>query len=97
MWAPFADFYAWSCKSYRVKTIPAIRFELIDVHWQPERCFVVPEGPVEYFCLLKQYVWDLFWMATHLGRDNGEEGLKVLVMPVLPIESLSGPDTSRPG
>jgi hypothetical protein len=80
MWQPLLEFYKWFSKAFSTTTIPAIRFELIDVHWQPEKVFIVPEGHLEYFRLLKQYIWDLFWMASNLMP--GDNAFRVLIMPV---------------
>ena len=79
MWQSLPDFYKWYTETTGSAAIGSLRFELIDVQWQAEKVFVVPEGNLNYFRTLKQYVWDLFWVASHL--NNGPSLFQVSISP----------------
>ncbi|KAL2063406.1 hypothetical protein VTL71DRAFT_5211 [Oculimacula yallundae] len=64
-------FYQWYTEMTGITDIGSLRFELIDVHWQKEKSFVVPDCNVESFRTLKQYVWDLYWMAMDMNKALG--------------------------
>jgi hypothetical protein len=82
MWQSLPDFYKWYSDTMGSIEIGKLKFELMDVHWQPEKSFVVPEGNLNHFRQLKQYVWDLFWVASHL--NNGPLLFRVVISPFLP-------------
>jgi hypothetical protein len=69
MWQSLPDFYKWYTGAIRSTVIGPLKFELVDVQWQTEKAFVVPEGNLNYFRTLKQYVWDLFWVALNLNNS----------------------------
>ncbi|CAL3972334.1 unnamed protein product [Diplocarpon coronariae] len=68
MWQSLPEFYKWFSEVTGTVGIGAWIFELTDIHWQPEKSFVVPEGSLHYFRTLKQYIWDLHWVASHLSK-----------------------------
>jgi len=67
MWQNLPDFYKWYTETTGSTAIGPLSFELIDVKWQTKKAYVVPEGDVNHFRSLKQYVWDLFWVASNLN------------------------------
>lgn len=79
MWQSLPEFYKWYTETSGSTEIRSLKFELIDVQWQTEKVFVVPEGDLNYFRTLKQYIWDLFWVASNL--NNGPSLFQVTVSP----------------
>jgi hypothetical protein len=77
MWQSMPDFYKWYSETMEAVQIGQLRFEFMDVHWQSEKSFVVPEGNLNYFRTLKQYIWDLFWVT--LNFDNGSPSFRVAI------------------
>ncbi|KAJ5037335.1 uncharacterized protein L3040_007511 [Drepanopeziza brunnea f. sp. 'multigermtubi'] len=71
MWQNWPGFSKWYMENTGVAETGDLRFELIDVHWQPEKSFVVPEGSLHYFRTLKQYIWDLYWVASNMNKGPG--------------------------
>jgi len=43
MWQIMPDFYKWYSETIGQVEIGPLRFELMDVHWQSEKVFIVPE------------------------------------------------------
>ena len=82
MWQSLPDFYKWYTETIGLTGIGPLRFELIDVKWQTEKAFVVPEGDLNCFRTLKQYVWDLFWVASNL--NGGPSLFQVTISPYQP-------------
>lgn len=82
MWQSMPVFYKWYSETMgQVEMeIGPLRFELMDVHWQSEKVFIVPEGNLNYFRTLKQYVWVLFWVASNL--NHGPSLFRISVSPV---------------
>ncbi|KAH7319424.1 hypothetical protein BKA65DRAFT_101929 [Rhexocercosporidium sp. MPI-PUGE-AT-0058] len=64
-------FYKWYSENSGITDIGPLRFELIDVHWQQEKSFVVPDGNLDHFRTLKQYIWDLYWVAMDMNKSLG--------------------------
>jgi hypothetical protein len=91
MWQSLPDFYKWYKETTGSTEIEPLRFELLNVEWQAERAFVVPEGNLNYFRTLKQYVWDLFWVASNF--NNGPSLFRVSVSP---FPSRGAPHSSQP-
>ncbi|KAE9368700.1 hypothetical protein N431DRAFT_415338 [Stipitochalara longipes BDJ] len=85
MWQSLPDFYKWYMETTGSTEIGPLRFELIDVKWQTERVLIVPEGDVSYFRTLKQYVWDLFWVASNL--NGGPSLFQVSISPYQPRDA----------
>ena len=82
MWQGLVDFYKWYGQVAKVQEIGPLMFELIDVHWQEEKSFVVPEGSLNYFRTIKQYIWDLYWLAVHINK--GHSVFRVLITQFSP-------------
>src|SRR5690349_20665351 len=59
------DFYKWYMAVSGIDDVSSLRFELTDVHWQSKKVFVVARGNLYDFQVLKQYIWDLFWLTSH--------------------------------
>ncbi len=84
MWQNLSDFYKWYADIARVNDVGALMFELLDVHWQEEKSFVVPEGSVDYFRTIKQYIWHLYWLAMEINKKP--LSFRILITPFLPQE-----------
>ncbi|CZR55541.1 uncharacterized protein PAC_05429 [Phialocephala subalpina] len=87
MWQSLLDFYKWYAEASKVKEVGPLMFELVDVHWQEERSFVVPEGSLSYFRTIKQYIWDLYWLAANINKAPAL--FRVLVTPLPPHSAVS--------
>jgi hypothetical protein len=60
------DFYKWyTAESSATRQITTLRFEL-DVRWHRKDTFLIPWGQLHYFRMLKQSIWDTFWIAFFL-------------------------------
>jgi hypothetical protein len=81
MWQSLPNFYKWYKETTGSTEIGPLRFELINDQRRTEKVFVVPEGNLNYFRTLKQYVWDLFWVASNL--NNGPSLFQVSISPFL--------------
>jgi hypothetical protein len=76
MWQSLQKFYKWHAKEEKkqmgtsVETT-AMKFELLDVHWQPEKVFLLSRNSnLDEFRALKQCIWDLFWLSTNLNAAS---------------------------
>ncbi|KAF8849428.1 hypothetical protein BDZ45DRAFT_235740 [Acephala macrosclerotiorum] len=87
MWQSLLDFYKWYAEISGVKEVGPLMFELLDVHWQEEKSFVVPEGNLNYFRTIKQYIWDLYWLAVDINKAPAL--FRVLVTPFQPRSAIS--------
>jgi hypothetical protein len=83
MWQTLPDFYKWHTKASKDEEHRTFTFELMDVTWQHERVFIVPDGNPDYYRLLKQYIWDLFWFASQL-RGTAEV-FRISITPSPPV------------
>jgi hypothetical protein len=88
VWQNSLDFQKWYMAVSGTADVPFFRFELLDVHWQPEKAFLVPRDNPHYFLALKQYVWDLFWIASHL--NGAPAAFKILIDAADPQPSAAG-------
>jgi hypothetical protein len=79
MWQSLPGFYKWYEETTGSTEIGPMRFELTNAQRRTEKVFVVPEGNLNYFRTLKQYVWDLFWVASNL--NNGPSLFQVSISP----------------
>lgn len=79
MWQTLVDFYKWYAEISSSKEVGPLMFELLDVHWQEEKSFVVPNGNLNYFRTIKQYIWDLYWLAVDINKASTL--FRVLVTP----------------
>ncbi|KAL5314649.1 hypothetical protein ACEPPN_017292 [Leptodophora sp. 'Broadleaf-Isolate-01'] len=89
-------FYHWYTDNTGTADIGPLRFELIDVHWQQERSFVVPEGNLGHYRTLKQYIWDLYWMAMDMNKTLGMFRVTISQFPPRG-ETFLGEDTAASG
>ncbi|PVH75281.1 hypothetical protein DL98DRAFT_320196 [Cadophora sp. DSE1049] len=64
-------FYRWYLDNTGIAEVGALRFELIDVHWQ-QNSIIVPKGHLQLFRALKQLVWDLYWIAMDMNKALGQ-------------------------
>ena len=72
-----------------------LRFELVDVTCQSEKGFIISENQPDSFRLLKQYIWDMFWMESHIRGPL--EVFTVTIEPYLPLlNNISRPEDSIP-
>jgi hypothetical protein len=77
MWQKSLDFYKWYTAVSGTADVQVLRFELVDVRWQPETVFLVPRGNLNHFRALKQYIWNFFWVASQV---NGAPAIfKILI------------------
>jgi hypothetical protein len=73
MWQSLQKFCKWYSNEERREngerlTTTVMKFELLDVHWQPENVFLIPKkNNLDQFRALKQCIWDLFWVASNLN------------------------------
>lgn len=66
LWQSLPDFHKWYMTVSGATNVPFLRFELVDVYWELEKIFLVLGDNLHHFQELKQYVWDLFWTASHV-------------------------------
>lgn len=83
MWCELKTFYKWYSKTSSNYNNRLLRFELINVTCQSARSFIISEDECESFRLLKQYIWDMFWMES---KARGPLKLfTVTIVPYLPV------------
>jgi len=76
MWQSLQRFYKWYAKEEKKqkgKSLEAtvMKFELLDVHWQSEKVFVLSQqSNLDEFKALKQCIWDLFWVSANLNGTS---------------------------
>lgn len=96
MWQSLSDFYKWYTEATGSTAIGPLRFELVDVQWQTEKAFVIPEGNLNDFRILKQYVWDLFWVASNLNNGLSLFQVSISSFPSRGVDVLSTPSSWHP-
>lgn len=94
MWQNLPGFCKWYTKESGTTEESVLRFELLDIYWQPKKVFLFPGGNLYYFQVLKQYIWDYFWVASNLNsapstfriliRAVGHVTSEAPAMPALP-------------
>ena len=57
------DFYKWYIAVTGIEDVSSLRFELTGVH--SRKVFVIAGGNLYDFQMLKQHIWDLFWLTSH--------------------------------
>jgi hypothetical protein len=80
MWQSLPRFYKWYTETTGSTEVGCLKFELIDVQWQTEKAFIIPNGDLNHFRTLKQHIWDLFWVASNL--NNSPSSFQVLISPL---------------
>jgi hypothetical protein len=78
-------FYEWYSHTSLSHGQRLLRFELVDVTCQSEKEFIISENQPDSFRLLKQYIWDMFWVESHIRGPL--EFFTVAIEPYLPILS----------
>jgi hypothetical protein len=83
LWQSLQKFHRWYIKEEELKAeskprssaTTTMKFELLDVHWQPENVFYLPRKATgDEFRDLKQCIWDLFWVSSNLrGAENPKQ------------------------
>lgn len=68
MWQTLPDFYSWYSNKTGARMAWPLKFELMDVHWQSRKSFILPFNELNHFRALKQYIWDLYWVAINVNR-----------------------------
>jgi hypothetical protein len=92
IWQHFPDFYKWYTAETRTATASTLNFELFDAKGRLEKAIPIPVGVV-YFQMLKQCIWDSFWVAA--SKLNSTQGLfKVLIRPAPPQQNPMNTTTS---
>ena len=62
------DFYKWyAVESKAAAKVSVLRFKLLDCNWYDGGTILVPGGNLRYFQLLKQNIWDCFWLMSSLN------------------------------
>jgi hypothetical protein len=62
------DFYKWyTVESKAAARISVLRFLLPDCHWYDGGAVLIPGWNLSYFRLLKQTIWDSFWLRFSLN------------------------------
>lgn len=67
MWQILPGFYLWYFNATGSKVAGPLKFELMDVHWQAQKSFILPFDELNHFRELKQYIWDFYWVATRIN------------------------------
>lgn len=63
------DFYKWYTTESQTDTDTSVlQFHPTDVAWYSEGTFLVPGGDLYYFRLLKQIIWDSFWLTLSSNK-----------------------------
>jgi hypothetical protein len=75
-------FYRWYSQLSSNPNYLLLRFELIDLTHQKERGFIISENQPESFRMLKQYIWDTFWIESRLR--GALVSFTITVEPYLP-------------
>jgi hypothetical protein len=77
MWKNLPDFCKWYTMESGTAEVSVLRFELLDIYWQSKKVFLFPRGNLYYFQMLKQYIWDYFWVASNL--NSAPPAFKILI------------------
>lgn len=78
----FFRWYSQISSSHNHRLLP---FELDDVTCQNERGFIISEYQPDSFRLLKQYIWDMFWIESRIRGSL--KAFTVTVEPYLPVSN----------
>ncbi|KAE9381868.1 hypothetical protein N431DRAFT_393530 [Stipitochalara longipes BDJ] len=92
IWQSLQRFHKWyireekldSVQTARARSsaITTLRFELLDVHWQPEKIFYLPRQATGFeFRDLKQCIWDLFWVSANMNGDGNTKPFRISITP----------------
>jgi hypothetical protein len=66
-----ADFYKWYTAASETDTGASVtKFHLMDAAWYSEGTFLVPGGDLQYFQLLKQIIWNSFWLTLSSNKTS---------------------------
>jgi len=79
IWQHAPDFYKWYMAETGIAKVSTLTFELFDVNLKLEKAFSFPVGDLHYFQMLKQCIWDTFWVVSELNNVPGP--FKILIKP----------------
>jgi hypothetical protein len=90
LWQSLQKFHKWYAREVKLGTgskarstqTITMKFELLDVHWQPENVFYLPrKATLNEFRDLKQCIWDLFWVSATFGGDESPKPFRIRIAP----------------
>jgi hypothetical protein len=90
LWESLQTFHKWYIKEVglgtgskpRSSATTTMKFELLDVHWQPQNVFYLPrKATADEFRDLKQCIWDLFWVSANLNGAENAKSFRILITP----------------
>jgi hypothetical protein len=79
MWPRPPDFHRWYTAETGATDVSDLRVELYNAKLKLEKIFFVSRGNAHHFSMLRQYIWDFFWVASSL---NNASTFKVAVRAV---------------
>jgi hypothetical protein len=85
MWQNSPDFYKWYMAESGIAEVSVLRFGLLDVHSQPEKVLLVSGDNLYHFQILKQHIWNLFWVASYVNR--APTPIRILINAAIPVTS----------
>jgi hypothetical protein len=90
LWQSLQKFHKWYAREVKLETgskarstqTITMKFELLDVHWQPENVFYLPrKATLDEFRDLKQCIWDLFWVSATLVGEESPKPFRIRIAP----------------
>ncbi len=90
LWQSLQKFHKWYAREVKLETgskarsaqTITMKFDLLDVHWQPENVFYLPrKATLDEFRDLKQCIWDLFWVSATLVGEESPKPFRIRIAP----------------
>jgi hypothetical protein len=93
MYTSLPGFYNWYSDATKLIAPGSLRFNLIDINWRPGKVFVLPEGQPEHFRMLKQHIWDLFWLTS--SHKPGPLLFRIAIYPLPATSDYANKESSK--
>jgi hypothetical protein len=93
MYNSLPGFYNWYSDAAKLIALGSLRFNLIDINWRPEKVFVLPESQPEHFRMLKQHIWDLFWLTS--SHKPGPPLFRIAIYPLPATSDYANKESSK--
>ncbi|PVH67435.1 hypothetical protein DL98DRAFT_600492 [Cadophora sp. DSE1049] len=95
MWRTLQNFYQWYITETRGAEISVLKFKLLDDSGKLEREFLLPEGDLQRFQTLNQYIWDCFWVVVSMS--GGAARFRILITPLRLADEVASHSSQAPG
>jgi hypothetical protein len=70
MWSQSSDFYRWYMIETGTTDVSTLRVEILDAKLNLEKMFSISRGNERHFPMLRQYIWDFFWVTSSLNNAS---------------------------